>query len=351
VFQISLSPAQLVSSAYLQQLLGHSQLRFLLLEDGLLLSNLAMENSALCDSTFPDVNDQHSELLVYTQGLNLQKLSHIQQALKGLLTLSACRPILFPGTDDDYAVAIEVNSVVSDELTRLLENLSQHYQLELAYLGDRPTLDQPGLLLMDMDSTVIDIECIDEIAKLTGVGKQVSEVTELAMQGKLDFVESLNSRVACLVGCEQVLLSQIRDALPLNPGLLKLIKVLKHYDWKVAIASGGFTYFADYLLNRLDLDAAVSNTLEIVDGKLTGKVVGEIVDAKVKARTLSELANAWGISSQQTVAMGDGANDLLMMNAAALGVAYHAKPLVRQQASAAIRHGGLDNLLWMLKRD
>lgn len=351
MFQISLSPAQLVSSTYLQQLLGQAQIRFLLLEDGLLLSNLALENSAPCDTIFPEFDGQSRELLVYCQGLNLQKLVHIQQALNEVLTISAYRPIPVPGTDDEFAVSIEVSTVNSTGVIELLENLAQHYQLELAYLGDRPTLAEPGLLLMDMDSTVIDIECIDEIAKLTGVGKQVSEVTELAMQGKLDFVESLNSRVACLAGCEQVLLSQIRDALPLNPGLVKLIKVLKKHDWKVAIASGGFTYFADYLLSRLDLDAAVSNTLEIVDGKLSGKVLGEIVDAKVKARTLNELADAWGISSQQTVAMGDGANDLLMMHAAALGVAYHAKPLVRQQASAAIRHGGLDNLLWMLKRD
>jgi phosphoserine phosphatase len=351
VFQVCLSPAQLASSAYLWQLLTHSQLRFLLLDDGLLLSNLAIESSAPCSKAFPELGGQNREVLVYTQGLNLQKLHHIQLALKGHLTIAACRAIPVPGAQDDYAVAIQVNTVVGDDIIELLENLSQHHQLELAYLGTRPTLAKPGLLLMDMDSTVIDIECIDEIAKLTGVGKQVSEVTELAMQGKLDFVESLNSRVACLAGCEQVLLSQIRDALPLNPGLMKLIKVLKHHDWKVAIASGGFTYFADYLLSRLDLDAAVSNTLEIVDGRLSGKVVGEIVDAKVKARTLSELANAWGISPQQTVAMGDGANDLLMMNAAALGVAYHAKPLVRQQASAAIRHGGLDNLLWMLLTD
>ena len=203
---------------------------------------------------------------------------------------------------------------------------------------------------MDMDSTVIAVECIDEIAKLAGaeVGEQVSKVTELAMQGKLDFAESLRSRVACLQGADQAILQSVRAALPLMPGMFNLVRILKKHNWKLAIASGGFTYFADYLLQRLELDDAVANELEIVEGKLTGKVSGSIVDAKVKASTLGELAARWDIPHNQTIAMGDGANDLLMMNAASLGVAFHAKPVVRAQADISIRHGGLDCLLWIL---
>jgi phosphoserine phosphatase len=133
------------------------------------------------------------------------------------------------------------------------------------------------------------------------------------------------------------------------PGVANLVKLLKSYNWKVAIASGGFSYFADYLQDRLDLDAAVANGLEIQNNKLTGQVQGYIVDANVKAQTLKRLAKQWSIAPNQTIAMGDGANDLVMMNAAALGVALHAKPIVRQQADIAIRRGGLDTLLWVLE--
>jgi phosphoserine phosphatase len=133
------------------------------------------------------------------------------------------------------------------------------------------------------------------------------------------------------------------------PGVANLVKLLKSYNWKVAIASGGFSYFADYLQDRLDLDAAVANGLEIQNSKLTGLVQGDIVDANVKAQTLNNLAEQWSIAPSQTIAMGDGANDLVMMAAAALGVALHAKPIVRQQADIAIRRGGLDTLLWVLE--
>ncbi len=145
------------------------------------------------------------------------------------------------------------------------------------------------------------------------------------------------------------MLQQVRDALPLMPGVMNLVKILKSYDWKVAIASGGFSYFADYLQDRLNLDAVVANGLAIQDKKLTGEVQGMIVDAGVKAQTLKRLADEWSILPSQTIAMGDGANDLIMMNAAALGVACHAKPIVRQQADIAIRRGDLDSLLWVLK--
>ncbi|NMP31958.1 phosphoserine phosphatase SerB [Thalassotalea sp. M1531] len=220
--------------------------------------------------------------------------------------------------------------------------------IEAAIVENAPTLAKPGLLVMDMDSTTIEIECIDEIAKLAGVGEQVAEVTELAMQGKLDFAQSLHQRVATLEGASESILAEVANDIPLMPGLLPLIDVLKQHGWKVAIASGGFTYFADHLKNILGLDAAVANTLEIIDGKLTGKVLGDVVDANVKAQTLGKLAKEYDIEAGQMVAMGDGANDLVMMSASDLGVAYKAKPLVLAQADSSISHSGLDCMLHWL---
>lgn len=222
------------------------------------------------------------------------------------------------------------------------------HNLEIALVENAPKLEQPGLLLMDMDSTTIEIECIDEIAALAGVGEEVAEVTELAMQGKLDFSQSLRERVGKLKGADESILASVANNLPLMPGLVELIEELKQHNWRIAIASGGFTYFADKLKSDLALDAARANVLEIVDGKLTGQVIGEIVDANVKAQTLNELAAEFKIASNQLVAMGDGANDLVMMKAASLGVAYKAKPVVLAQADTTICHSGLDCMIHWL---
>lgn len=232
---------------------------------------------------------------------------------------------------------------------KALVNICLDEKIEAAIVKQAPSLASPGLLVMDMDSTTIEIECIDEIAKLAGVGEQVAAVTEEAMQGKLDFAESLNQRVATLEDAPESILADVARDIPLMPGLTTLIEVLKAHNWRIAIASGGFTYFADHLRNTLQLDAARANTLEIVDGKLTGKVLGGIVDAQVKADVLQELAQEFNIAATQTVAMGDGANDLVMMAAAHLGVAYKAKPLVLAKADTSISHSGLDCMLHWLK--
>lgn len=230
----------------------------------------------------------------------------------------------------------------------LVASLSARYHVDLGIQDVQPSLNEPGLLVMDMDSTLIDIECIDEIAKLAGVGEQVAAVTEQAMRGEIAFNDSLNHRVACLDGVPEQQLQQIRDSLPIMPGVQLLIAILKQHNWKLAIASGGFTYFANHLKARLDLDEAVSNTLVIEQGILTGEVSGEIVNADVKARTVKALAERWGVPSAQTVAMGDGANDLVMMAESALGVACHGKPVVNQKADVAIRLGSLHCLLYFL---
>lgn len=220
--------------------------------------------------------------------------------------------------------------------------------LDVAELENLPCLRSPGLLVMDMDSTTIQIECIDEIARLAGVGEDVAEVTERAMHGELDFSTSLRERVAKLAGADIEILDQVLNNLPLMSGLSSLVRKLQALDWHIAIASGGFTYFADHLKDRFHLVAAVANQLEIKQGKLTGSVIGKIVDAKHKADTLKSLAERLQIPLSQTVAVGDGANDIDMILAAGLGVAYHAKPNVEAKAPVVIRHADLMGLMCVL---
>ena len=227
-------------------------------------------------------------------------------------------------------------------------NFAHDLEVDIAKLDFSPKLSQAGLLVMDMDSTAIQIECIDEIAKLAGVGELVSAITESAMRGELDFEQSLRCRVGALKGAPESILQQVRENLPLMPGLVETIQTLQKYGWKTAIASGGFTYFADYLKALLQLDFAASNQFDIEDGKLTGLVKGDVVDAQYKAKTLQRLLEEYGINSQHSIAIGDGANDLAMMNVAGVGVAFHAKPKVQQQAQIVINFADLTALLCLL---
>ncbi|CAO95718.1 phosphoserine phosphatase [Erwinia tasmaniensis] len=257
--------------------------------------------------------------------------------------LGAAMVIVSAWVVEDYQVVRLAGS-----LTPLATRLAHDAGLDVAPLGRIPHLKTPGLLVMDMDSTAIEIECIDEIAKLAGSGEQVAEVTERAMRGELDFAASLRQRVATLKDADANILKTVRDELPLMPGLTSLVQKLQALGWHVAIASGGFTWFAEYLRDTLHLSAAVANELEIRDGKLTGEVLGDIVDAQYKADTLRKLATRFAISPQQTVAVGDGANDLPMIKASALGIAYHAKPKVNQQSEFIIRHADLMGVFCIL---
>ena len=252
--------------------------------------------------------------------------------------------------DDVIMVRGTLNSAQLENINPLLGDVSSAFNLDIGLQASRPSLSQPGLLVMDMDSTVIAIECIDEIAKLAGVGEQVAEVTAKAMRGEIAFNDSLTHRVACLEGVPVAHLKKIRDSLPIMPGIQSLLAYLKQHNWKLAIASGGFTFFADHLKARLGLDFAISNTLAVSENLLTGKVEGEIVNADVKARTVKQLAEKWQIPTSQTVAMGDGANDLVMMAESALGVACHGKPLVNEKADVAIRIGSLHSMLYFLDK-
>jgi len=239
-------------------------------------------------------------------------------------------------------------ALMSGNLTPEHETILQGLGLDYARIGEVPDLSKPGLIVLDMDSTAIKIECIDEIAKLAGVGKEVSEVTERAMQGELDFEQSLRQRVGKLNGADEAILEVVRSKLPLMEDLEDLIKTLQAFGWKTAVASGGFTYFSEHLKTMLNLDYARSNTLEIIDGKLTGKVLGDVVDAQIKADIVEQLAIKYDIEHHNTVAVGDGANDLVMMSAAGLGVAFHAKPKVEAKAQTAVRFAGLGGVMCIL---
>ena len=290
------------------------------------------------DEVMPlDYHAGRSGWLLYGRQLDKQRLTDYQNKLGAAMVIVASWCV------EDYQV-IRLAGSLTPRATRLAHNAG----LDVAPLGKIPHLRTPGLLVMDMDSTAIQIECIDEIARLAGTGEMVAEVTERAMRGELDFTASLRQRVSTLEGADAHILRQVRDALPLMPGLVQLVLKLESLGWKVAIASGGFTFFADYLRDKLHLTASVANELEILDGKLTGQVIGDIVDAKYKAMTLRRLADEHQIPEAQTVAIGDGANDLPMIKAAGLGIAYHAKPKVNEQTEVTIRHADLMGVFCIL---
>ena len=275
--------------------------------------------------------------LLYGRGLDKQCLTKYQRKL------GAAMVIVNAWYVEEYQV-IRLAGTLTPRATKLAHQAG----LDVAPLGKIPHLRTPGLLVMDMDSTAIQIECIDEIAKLAGTGEKVSAITERAMRGELDFSASLHERVGTLKGADANILYQVRDTLPLMPGLGFLVAKLQSLDWKVAIASGGFTFFAEHLRDTLQLNAVFANELEICDGKLTGEVRGQIVDARFKAETLQLLAAQYDIPIAQTLAIGDGANDLPMIKAAGLGIAYHAKPKVNESAEVTICHADLMGVFCIL---
>ena len=219
-------------------------------------------------------------------------------------------------------------------------------QLDFAFVPPGRTLADIGLIAMDMDSTLITIECIDEIADFLGKKKEVVAVTARAMRGEIDWPESLRERVALLKGLEESALQRVyEERLKITPGAETLITAAKKYGIKLLLVSGGFTFFTERLRTRLDIDFAFSNVLEIADGKLTGNVIGPLCDASAKARHLRETTAALSLPREQCIAIGDGANDLSMMAEAGLSVAYRAKPVVQAKANVAINHVGLDGVL------
>jgi phosphoserine phosphatase len=226
--------------------------------------------------------------------------------------------------------------------------ISQRAGIDISFHVDNIYRRNRKLVVFDMDSTLIQAEVIVELAKLAGVGDQVDRITEAAMRGEIDFRESFRQRVALLKGLEEEKLHRLLEKLPLTDGADLVVKTLKGLGYKIGILSGGFRFVGEYLKNKLGIDYLFANELDIKDGVVTGEVVGEIVDGEMKAELLRKLAESEHIALEQTIAVGDGANDLPMISIAGLGVAFNAKPVVREKAANAISSVGLDGLLYLI---
>ncbi len=239
------------------------------------------------------------------------------------------------------------DDVQSDDETRdAVRGACMGAGVDAAFVPDGLALSQFSVLVMDMDSTLITIECIDEIADMQGLKSEVAEITEAAMRGELDFRDSLLKRVALLEGLDASALDQVfEQRLKLSRGAATLLQAVKAAGLRTVLVSGGFTYFTERLQQSLPLDLTRANLLEVRQGKLTGRVTGEIIDAQAKRRTVEEECAALGVSTDAAIVIGDGANDLEMMSVAGLSVAYRAKPVVQQKASIALNFSGLDGIL------
>lgn len=234
------------------------------------------------------------------------------------------------------------------QLRAEFSELASVLNVDIAFQEDNMYRRTRRLVCFDMDSTLIEAEVIDELAKAAGTGEQVAAITEAAMRGELDFSQSFTQRMALLKGLDECVLAQIAEELNITEGAERLISTLNKLGYKTAILSGGFTYFGRYLQRKLGIDYVFANELEIVDGKVTGNVTGQVVDGARKAELLRELAGQENIRLEQVVAVGDGANDLPMLGIAGLGIAFRAKPLVKAEAKQAISTLGLDAILYLM---
>lgn len=233
----------------------------------------------------------------------------------------------------------------ADPATDIAPHCRAH-DIDWAWVPPGRRLSDMGLFVTDMDSTLINIECIDEIADMQGLKREVAAITESAMRGEIDFRESLNRRVALLAGLPESALGRVyEERLQLNPGAEALMRGLRDAGLRTVLVSGGFTYFTERLQQRLAFDYAYANQLEVVDGRLTGKVTGPVVDGEAKAAHLCRIRDELGLAPQQVIAAGDGANDKLMLEAAGVGIAYHAKPVLREAADYRLDFVGLDGIL------
>ena len=248
------------------------------------------------------------------------------------------------------SVELSVRGAVTDRAAFRgeLMQLASELDIDIAFQQDTMFRRNRRLVVFDMDSTLIEAEVIDQLAAAAGVGDQVAAITERAMRGEIDFTESFRARVALLEGLSETVLDDIAQRLPVTEGAERLISTLKKLGYKTAILSGGFEYFGRYIQRLLGIDYVYANQLDIANGKVTGKVAGPVVDGQRKAQLLKDIAVQEGIALEQVIAVGDGANDLPMLSIAGLGIAFRAKPIVKQSAEQSISTLGLDGILYLL---
>ena len=278
--------------------------------------------------------------LLADQGLNIDAIRRLTGRIpldERKARVRACIEFSVRGTPRD-----------TEELQRDLMKLSNRLEMDFSFQKDTMYRRMRRLICFDMDSTLIKTEVIDELAERAGVGEQVRAITERAMRGEIDFRESFTERVALLKGLDESVMKDIAEHLPITEGVERMMYVLKKYGYKIAILSGGFTYFGNYLKEKFGIDYVYANNLEIVDGKLTGRYLGDIVDGRRKAELLQLIAQVENVDIAQTIAVGDGANDLSMLSVAGLGIAFHAKPKVKANARQSINTIGLDGVLYFL---
>ena len=287
-----------------------------------------------------------SQLAVVTNALLAQELN-----IDSIKRLTG-RPTLDTKNEHDvrFCIELSVRGELKDKsaLSAQFLKYSSELGMDISFQKDDMYRRNRRLICFDMDSTLIKTEVIDELADRAGVGEEVRAITEAAMRGELDFSESFKQRVGLLKGLDESVMAEVARNLPIMEGADRLMSILKKCGFKIAILSGGFNYFGNYLKKRFDVDYVYANELEIIDGKLTGNYIGDIVDGKRKAELLRLISQVEKIELEQVIAVGDGANDLPMLNLAGLGIAFHAKPTVKANARQSISTIGLDGVLYFL---
>lgn len=279
--------------------------------------------------------------VIASQGLNIDGI----QRLTGRMPLS---DDVQPQSKSCIEFSVRGNPLSREQMQARFMSIAAEEDFDISLQEDNVFRRCRRLVCFDMDSTLIGTECIDQLAERAGVGAEVSAITEQAMRGEIDFCESFRRRVALLKGLDESVMREIAESLPITEGVERMMKVLKRTGFKTAILSGGFTYFGNYLKQKFGFDYVYANNLEVANGKLTGRYTGDIVDGRRKAEMLKIIAQFENIDIEQTIAVGDGANDLPMLTTAGLGIAFHAKPRVKETARQSISTIGLDGVLYFI---